>query len=245
LEVTRLTKEELDQATGNYQYWNGIPTLLRCPYQPDMSNTDVGLIGFAYSGGNSIERMQYHGPRAVRHRSCAYQRSHRAFQIDPFSVLRVRDLGDVPLPNILHPDLSAEDAEGFYKKVHEKGIIPITIGGDHSITTPALRAIAGKNSRHKGPIGMIHFDAHADSWGPFAGTANHAGAAFFIGAEEGLIDPARTIQIGFHGSVASLQQDDWSRSKYTVTTMADIEEKGIDWLASEVHRVIGSGPTYL
>lgn len=92
---------------------------------------------------------------------------------------------------------------------------------------------------------MIHFDAHADSRGPFAGTANHAGAAFFIGAEEGLIDPKRTIQIGFHGSMGSLQQDDWSRSMYTVTTMSDIEEHGIDWVAKEVHRVIGSGPTYL
>lgn len=103
MEVKRMTTEELDQATGFYQYWNGIPTLLRSPYRPDMSDTDVGLIGFPYSGGNSIERMQYHGPRAVRHRSSAYRRAHRGFQLDPFETLRVSDLGDVPLPNILIP----------------------------------------------------------------------------------------------------------------------------------------------
>ena len=242
---TGLTEDEMNEKTGIYRHWNGIATFLRATHRPDMEETDIGLIGFPYSGGNSIERMQHHGPRAVRNRSCAYRRAHRFLQIDPFETLRISDLGDVPLPNILNPDVSTADAEKFYRKVHEKGIIPITVGGDHSITTPILRAIAGKNSNHKGPIGMIHFDAHADSWGPAAGTKHHAGAAFFIGEEEGLIDPARTIQIGFHGSVATLEQDDWSRSKYTVTTMADIVEKGIDWVAAEVHRVIGSGPTYL
>lgn len=245
MDVSKLSEEELNAAIGMYQYWSGIPTFLRTPHRPDMSNTDIGLIGFAYSGGNSIERMQHHGPRAVRHRSAAYQRTHREFRINPFEKLRISDLGDVPLPNILNPDTSAADAEKFYRKVDAKGIIPITVGGDHSITTPVLRAIAGKDSRHKGPIGMIHFDAHADSWGPQAGTANHAGAAFFIGEEEGLIDPARTIQIGFHGSMATADQEDWSRSKYTVITMQDIEERGIAWVASEVHRVIGTGPTYL
>lgn len=245
MSVDKLSQEDLDAACGTFQYWSGIPTFLRCPYKPDMSDTDIGLIGFAYSGGNAIERTQYHGPRAVRNRSSSYRRAHRAFEINAFDKLRISDLGDVPLPNILNPDLAAADALRFYKKVHEKGIIPITIGGDHSITTPVLRAIAGKNSKHKGPIGMIHFDAHADSWGPMAGTANHAGAAFYIGAEEGLIDPARTIQIGFHGPVADPDQDTWSRSKYTVITMQDIIDRGIDWVASEVHRVIGTGPTYL
>ena len=247
MEIIRkeLTEDKMSENTDIYRHWSGIATFLRAAHRPDMEETDIGLIGFPYSGGNSIERMQHHGPRAVRNRSCAYRRAHRFLQIDPFETLRISDLGDVPLPNMLNPDLSTADAEKFYRKVHEKGIIPISIGGDHSITTPILRAIAGKNSRHNGPIGMIHFDAHADSWGPSAGTKHHAGAAFLIGEEEGLIDPARTIQIGFHGSVAMLDQDAWSHSKYTVTTMADIVEKGIDWVASEVHRVIGSGPTYL
>lgn len=240
-----LTEDEMNEYSLRYRYWHGIATFLRAPYKPDMEDTEIGLIGFPYSGGNPIERTQYLAPRAVRHRSSAYNRASRFFQLHPFETLKIADLGDVPLPNILNPDTSADDAEKFFRKVHEKGIIPITVGGDHSITTPILRAIAGPNSKQKGPIGMIHFDAHADSWGPSAGTKHHAGAPFFIGAEEGLIDPSRTIQIGFHGSVATLEQDDWSHSKYTVTTMADVIEKGIDWLAEEVHRVIGSGPTYL
>ena len=243
--VEDLTPEEVTQLASTLLYWSGIPTFLRCPYRPDMSGTDIGLIGFPYSGGNHIERMQYLGPRAVRHRSSSYHRHLREFRIDPFAVLRVSDLGDVPLPRVFNPDLTAEDAENFYRKVHERGIVPITIGGDHSVTTPILRAIAGKQSRHGGPIGMIHFDSHADTATPFGGTRHHAGAAFRIGVEEGLIDPARTVQIGFHGPQPAPYIDDWSRERFTVIALQDLVENGIEQVASDVRRVVGSGPTYL
>jgi guanidinopropionase len=239
------TPEEASGLSSTYWHWHGVPTFLRSPYRPDMGDTDVGLIGFPYSGGNAVERMQYLGPRAVRNRSSAYRRMHRAFQLDPFKNLRVSDLGDVPLPRILNPDDTAHDAEQFYRSVHERGIIPITVGGDHSITAPVLRAIAGERSRLKGPIAMIHFDAHADSFGPMAGSLNHAGAGFKIGVDEGLIDPKRSVQIGFHGPVAALQQDDWSIANYTVIGLQDCIDRGIDWVASEVHRVVGSSPAYL
>jgi len=243
--IEDLSPEELTQLVSTLQYWSGIPTLLRCPYRPDMSDTDVGLIGFPYSGGNHIERMQYLGPRAVRHRSSSYHRYAREFKIDPFAVLRVSDLGDVPLPRVFNPDLTAEDAENFYRKVHERGIIPITIGGDHSITTPILRAIAGKRSRYRGPIGMIHFDCHADTQSEGGGTRHHAGAAFLIGVEEGLFDPARTVQVGFHGPQTHPEIDDWSREHFTVITLQDIVENGIERAASDIRRVVGPGPAYL
>jgi guanidinopropionase len=239
-----LTGEEMFAAGATaYMHWYGVATLLRCPYRPDMSETDIGLIGFPYSGGNAVERMQYLGPRAVRNRS--YRRMHREFEIDPFAMVRISDLGDVPLPNMLNPDLSTADAEAFYRRVHELGIVPITVGGDHSITTPILRAIAGPKSRHRGPIGMIHFDSHSDTYGPMAGTRHHAGVAFRLGVEENLLDPARTIQIGRNGSMASLIQDDWAREHFTVVTLQDVIDHGVDWVASEIHRVVGSGPTYL
>src|SRR5262245_32565746 len=103
---TALTEDEMNEYSALYRYWQDIPTFLRAPFRPKMEETDIGLIGFAYSGGNPIESMQHHGPRAVRNRSCAYHRAHRFFQINPFETLRVSDLGDVPLPNILNPDKS-------------------------------------------------------------------------------------------------------------------------------------------
>lgn len=240
-----LTSEAMFAANSFFQHWAGVATFLRCPYQPDMSNTDIGLIGFPYCGGNSIEHMQYLAPRTLRNRSMAYHRTPRGFQFDPFTTARIRDLGDVPLPSVLNPDLATKEAEEFYRRVHKLGIIPITVGGDHSITTPILRALGGEHSRHKGPIGMIHFDSHTDSYPAMGGTRHHAGAAFRIGVEENLIDPARTIQIGLHGPLASPLQDAWSCERFNVITLQDMIDRGVDWVASEIRRVVGEGPTYL
>lgn len=240
-----MTSEALNDTVSRYQHWNGVATFLRCPHQPDMSNTEIGLIGFPYAGGNFVERMQYLGPRVLRNRSMAYHRFHPGFQIDPFVKVKVSDLGDVPIKSGLNPDLATKEAEQFYRRVHELGIIPITVGGDHSITTPILRAIGGKNSRHKGPIGMIHFDSHADTFPETSGTRHHAGAAFWIAVKENLIDPARTLQIGFHGPMGSSIQNDWARDHFNVITLEDFIDRGVDWVASEIRRVVGSGPTYL
>ena len=240
-----LTQEDFAALIQRYLHWAGVATFLRCPHRPDMRDTDIGLIGFPYSGGNPIERMQYLAPRAVRNRSAGYGRKHRKFQIDPFATCRVSDLGDVPLVSLLNPDMAAKEAEDFYRRVDQQGIIPITIGGDHSVTTPILRGIAGERSRHKGPIGMIYFDSHPDTLPAAFGTEHHAGVAFRIGVEEGLIDPARTLQIGFHGPMGDLAAEDWSRERFTVIPLDDVFDRGVDWVAAEVRRVVGTGPTYL
>jgi guanidinopropionase len=120
-----MTQDEWAAFAMRYAHWSGVATFLRCPHQPDMHDTDIGLIGFPYSGGNLIERMQYLGPRAVRNRSAAYRRAHRMFQIDPFATCRVSDLGDVPLASPMNPDLAVREAEDFYRRIHDRGIVPI------------------------------------------------------------------------------------------------------------------------
>ena len=240
-----MTEESTTEAAMIYWHWSGIATFLRCPHRPEMDETDVGLIGFPYSGGNAIERMQYLAPRAVRNRSTSYRRVLRGTRFDPFAACRISDLGDVPLTSILNPDAAAAEAEEFYRKVDARGIVPITVGGDHSVTTPILRAIAGPASRRKEPIGMIHFDAHADSWPASNGTRHHAGAAFLIGVEEGLIDPARTVQIGLHGAMGNVHMDDFTLEHFRVFTLDDVATKGVDVVATEVRRIVGDGPTYI
>jgi guanidinopropionase len=118
----------------DYMHWYGPATFLRCPYQPDLKDTDIGLVGVPYSGGNAVERMQYLGPRAVRNRSMSYSRKHREYGIDPFDLVRVRDIGDAPIPRLLNPDFAAEDFQSYFEQVFEAGILPVSIGGDHSIT---------------------------------------------------------------------------------------------------------------
>ena len=85
-----------DDLFEKYQHWNGIATFLRCPHEPNFKDTDIGVIGYPYGGGNPVEHMQYLGPRTIRNRSMGYSRLHREFRIDPFKMARIRDLGDVP-----------------------------------------------------------------------------------------------------------------------------------------------------
>jgi guanidinopropionase len=237
------SEADAEAMVSAYWHWYGIPTFLRCPFQPDFKDTDIGLIGVPYSGGNSIERMQYLGPRAVRNRSAAYHRAHREFGIDPFELARVRDLGDAPMPRVLVPDLAAEDFEAYFLKVFEAGIAPVSIGGDHSITWPILRA--ARKARFPAPLGMIHFDSHTDAAPAMGGTRNHA-AGFRIGAEDGLIDPRRTVQIGMRGHMASLQMDDWSKENFArVITTRDVAKQGVEPILREVRGIIGDGPAYL
>jgi guanidinopropionase len=230
-------------APTTYWHWSGVPTFLRCPFQPDLKDTDIGLIGVPYSGGNSIERMQYLGPRAVRNRSSAYRRAHREFGINPFDLVRVRDLGDAPMPRVLNPDNAAEDFEAFFKKIFEAGITPVCIGGDHSITWPVLRA--ARKTKFPEPVGMIHFDSHTDAAPEGFGTRNHA-AGFRIGTEDGLLDPKRTVQIGIRGHMALLEMDDWSKENFArVISTEDVVSKGVPAIISDVREIIGDGPVYL
>ena len=227
----------------SYQHWFGPATFLRCPFEATPEQTDIGLIGVPFGGGNPIEHMQYLGPRSVRNRSMGYARSHREFGINPFELARVRDLGDVPLPRSLNPDMAAEDIESYFKKVFQAGVTPVSVGGDHSITWPIIRA--ARQTRFEAPLAMIHFDSHTDAIEPLGGTRNHAGG-FRMGAEDGLIDPGRTIQIGMRGHLGQAGQDDWAKENFaSVVTTQDFLQRGGDSVLQEIRRVVGDGPVYL
>jgi guanidinopropionase len=178
------TDSERIKGASNYMYYSGIPTFLRCEHDSAV-NADIGIVGVLYSGGNWVERTQYLAPRAIRDFSMGLHRSHRGFKINPFELCRIRDLGDVDIPNVLDPNKAVIEIQEFYQVIDQASTIPVSIGGDHSITLPILRALAGEKSRHKGPIGLIHLDAHVDAYGPVAGIKEHCGSMFKIALEEG------------------------------------------------------------
>jgi guanidinopropionase len=238
---------DADKAVSTYFWWQGIPTFLGCPIVNNPADTDIGLVGVPYSGGNVIDRMQYLAPRAVRNRSTAYHRAHRRFGIDPFALCRICDVGDAPIPNAAVPEKANLDIQAFYKGFDESGTIPVSIGGDHSITLPILRAIAGPNSRHGGPIAMIHLDAHTDCVPlDMGGTRLHAAAWPAALVEEGLIDPHRTIQIGLRGQMANLAQDDWARHLgFRLLSTDEFFDIGAAAAVAETRRIVGDGPVYV
>jgi guanidinopropionase len=242
------TDLERSKGASNYMYYSGIPTFLRCEYD-DPENADVGIVGVPYSGGNWIERTQYLAPRAIRDFSMGLHRSHRGFKISPFELCKIRDLGDVDIPNVLDPTKAVIDIQKFYQVIDASGTIPVSIGGDHSVTLPILHALAGvKSRRHKAPIGLIHLDAHVDAYGPVAGIKEHAGSMFKIALEEGLIDPHRTIQIGIRGAMGDLRQDDWAHDAgYRIIEIDEFNDIGVDSVIAEARRIIGDDdkPTYI
>jgi guanidinopropionase len=239
------TADEAIHLLEGYFYWSGFPKLLGCEIESDFSKADIALVGLPLAI-NPVERTQYLGPRAVRHRSQAYHRGHREFGINPFDLARIRDFGDVPIPTPTLADQAVLDIEKFYARMDAAGVLPFTIGGDHACTLPVLRAIAGPNSRRKGPIGIIHFDSHTDTYGDSAGVHCHAGNGFRIGNEEGLIDPSRYVLVGLNGPMVHPSMDDYSKEAgYRLLSLGEIEDIGIAAAVQEIHNVVGDGPVYV
>lgn len=147
------------------------------------------------------------GPRAVRDISTVIRNVNRATGVNPFSLCNCADLGDSPV-NPLNVIDALKRITGFYKEVVDKEISPLSVGGDHLVSLPVLRAVAPQYSE---PLGLIHFDAHSDTWDSYFGDENKFshGTGFRRAIEEGLIDPQKTIQIGLRGALYADALDDW------------------------------------
>jgi guanidinopropionase len=242
-----VTEFDSEKAVSTFYWWQGVATFLACPIASSPAEADIGLTGVPYSGGNVIDRMQYLAPRAVRSKSMAYHRAHRRFGIDPFALCSIRDVGDAPIVSQAVQEKAMVEIEAFFRTFDESGTIPVAVGGDHSVTLPILRGIAGANSRHGGPVGLIHLDAHTDCVPlPMGGSILHAAAWPAALVEEGLIDPNRTIQIGLRGQMADLRQDDWAKNfGFRLLGTDEFFDIGAKAAAAEARRIVGDGPVYV
>ena len=154
---------------------------------------------------------------------------------------RVADLGDAWVQKPFHLEESLDEIAEFFRQVHKRGIVPVSAGGDHSVTLPIFRAIASER-----PVGMVHFDAHCDTGDDYLGSKFHHGAPFRRAVEEGLLDPKRTVQIGIRGSLNDL--DIWKFSHDTgmrVVYMEELDERGWSEVIQEARQIVGDGPTYI
>ena len=133
------------------------------------------------------------------------------------------------------------DICNFFSQIKKAGVIPLSAGGDHSITYPIFKGIA-----KDGPIGMIHIDAHTDTWGEIWGSKFHHGSPFRLAVEDGLLDPKRTIQIGIRGAQNFLDGIDFSLSSgMRVVFIEEFYEMGLENIIKEARDVVGNGPVYL
>ncbi len=219
-----------------------IATFMRAPYRPHLDNIDIALYGVAYDGGVTNRPGARHGPREIRNQSSLMRAINHATGINPFELARVADVGDVRFSQVYDNACVNNDIETFVDAILSSGAMPLAAGGDHSITYPIFRALASADT----PIGMIHIDAHTDTWGPFRGEKFHHGSPFRLACDEGLLDPARTIQIGIRGAQNWADGWDYSRDQgMRVVFIEEFEELGVDAVIAEARRVVGDGPTYI
>jgi guanidinobutyrase len=212
------------------------------PSQDTAKDLDVAISGAGLDIGTSNRTGARFGPRQIRSESALVRPYCMATGAAPFDSFQIADVGDVKLNSF---DLlkSIDIIESFYDDVLAHGAIPATLGGDHTITLPILRAI------HKihGPVAMVHVDAHADINDHNFGEKIAHGTIFRRAIEEGLIDPSKMVQIGLRTTGYSADDFDWSRNHgVRVVTAEECWYKSLAPLMNEVRDTIGANfPTYL
>ncbi|MEX0807698.1 MAG: agmatinase [Dongiaceae bacterium] len=218
-----------------------IATFMRTPLQRDPTGLDIALCGVPFDLGVTNRPGARHGPREIRNMSTLCRSIHHVTKVNPYKLCKIADVGDVPFTHLFQIEKAIEDIEAFFQRIHAAGAAPLTAGGDHSITYPIFRAIAA----HR-PVGMIHVDAHTDTWDEFLGTKFSHGAPFRRAVEAGVLDPKRTVQIGIRGAQNTEQGWAYSLEKgMRVIFMEEFTELGVDKVIAEARRVVGDGPTYI
>jgi guanidinopropionase len=216
----------------------GAPFRPEAPSLPDFGGLEVALIGVPMDLGVTNRAGARHGPRAVRavERIGPYE---HALRIAPAAQVAAADVGDVPMQSRFSLDQCHADIEAFFTRVCAAGVVPLSVGGDHSITLPILKAL-GRDR----PVGLVHIDAHCDSAGEFEGTKFHHGGPFRLAVLAGVLDPERTIQIGIRGGAEFLWEFSYE-SGMTVLHDEDVAAMGVPAVVAKAREVVGDGPVYV
>lgn len=222
--------------------FSGIATFARAPHETLSAEHDVAFLGVPYDSATSSRSGARFGPRSLREHSLLLWGYNNALQVAPFERLKLVDLGDVA---VVPPDIQATYAaiEAAADQVLSAGSQLVTLGGDHSITLPLLRAHARKH----GPLAVLHFDAHGDTWDyEYPGQPYSHGTPFIRALQEGLIDREAYIQLGIRGPTGSAQDYlDAVNLGARLITYDDFHERGLTDVLSEIHTRLAGRPVYV
>src|SRR5438094_4993083 len=195
---------------------------MRLPHTTDLSGVDAAAIGIPFDTATSYRTGARFGPEAVRSASALLRPYHAVHGIDLVETLSMIDYGDLPV--------APGDTEGTYRRIEAAlepvlaaGVFPAVFGGDHSITLPELRAL----EKVRGSLALVQLDSHTDTWESYFDQRYFHGTTFKRAIEEGLIDPAASVQAGMRGSL------------YGKSDLADARELGFTVIPSEELRALG------
>ena len=223
----------------------GVPTFMRLPHvsldEARIQDVEIGIIGVPWDSGTTNRPGPRHGPRQLRDASTMIRAEHPVSGVRPYERSNCADLGDVSI-NPADIEDSMNRITAFYNKVLEKGIKPLTAGGDHLTSLPVLRVLADK-----GPLGMIHFDSHTDLFHSyFDGTMFTHGTPFRRAVEENLLDPKRVVQIGIRGTQYDSEDLDFANSVgIRVIKIEEFFDRGIQDVMAEAKQIVGEKETYV
>lgn len=216
-----------------------VATFMRTKRHDVHPDVDIGLVGVPFDLGVNYRTGARQGPAGVREASRLIRRVHPTLGTKPFDIRNVADLGDAPV-NPLDKMASVQSIQAFFEDLRENAIIPISVGGDHTIPTPILRGLVTDE-----PVGILQIDSHPDTLAELCGdTVNHA-TFMRLGINEGWIDPKRVVQLGLRGSRFGDDIQYGLAQGFTVITIDDYEELGRAETIRRIHAALGDAPFYL
>jgi len=203
-----------------------------------LAGLDVAVLGIPMDLGVTNRAGARLGPRAVRavERIGPYE---HALRMAPGGVLQAADIGDVPFRSRFDLAACHADIEYFLARIVAAGVVPLSIGGDHSVTYPILRAVGAER-----PVGLVHIDAHCDTAGIYEGSKFHHGGPFRQAVLDGVLDPERAIQIGVRGGAEYLWEFSCDAGM-TVIHAEEVGEMGLSGVIARARAVAGAGPVYI
>lgn len=219
----------------------GPDTFARLPRLDQVERCDVAVIGVPFDSGVSFRPGARFGPAAVRAGSKLLRPYHPGLGVEPFAVQQVADAGDIACnpfdigEAIVSVERGAEQALTSARHL-------VTIGGDHTIALPLLRVA----HRQHGPVAVVHFDAHLDTWDTYFGASYTHGTPFRRASEEGLIDKAHSIHVGTRGGIyARTDLDDDREAGFELVPAMDVEDIGVAGAAERIRQRVGDAPVYV
>ncbi|SNT32352.1 agmatinase [Bacillus sp. OK838] len=220
----------------------GVRTFMRLPFVEQVDeHMDFVITGIPFDSGQSFRTGARFGPEAIRDFSILLRPYNPEQDINIFDFISGIDYGDIPIiPGYISETYKKIEEE--LTPVIEKGIIPISLGGDHSITLGELRAIVKKH----GPVALLQFDAHSDTWDSYFDQKYNHGTVFRRAIEEGLIDVSRSLQIGMRGGLYGPEDlQDAQDLGLGVYTTNDYKRIGVQKMLEVIHERVAKGPVFL
>ena len=235
--------DSFNQPLGGNQMprFAGPATMMRVPSRESADGLDVCFVGVPFDIGTSNRPGARFGPRSIRAESCLLRPYNMATRAAPFDSLQIADIGDVAI-NTFNLAASIEIIEQAYDEIVGHACKPLTLGGDHTIVLPILRALAKQHGR----LGLVHVDAHADVNDHMFGEPVAHGTPFRRAVEEGLLDGERVVQIGLRGTGYTAEDFDWCRKQgFRVVQAEECWHRSLTPLMEEVRERVAGGPVYL